>query len=702
MKKNKKSKKFVFLIAFFLSLFSLGFLATIGYFTYHVISQKKIKYVEIQNVDDDNFLNQDEDIKIENSSDQSIIFNRKGNENDFKFGNLTIIEKPFKTTDGNDEYFLGPWGISLLNEMFKERAVFGPEINDLKSIRINDSISPKLDNLANGLYFPKEREIYISIKNIISNDNNPIAQKKEIEKKSIIAKRVETIFGTVMHEYTHHIDNTYNKTLRSNDELANNDLVEYDDRHNHFFNRDYVATTNNKKFLTEFRKNLNYQDLKEDEDRNKYLRRKNDFQHQIDTIPVYKEFSSNELFRAANISNLSQEEKNRYLELNNKKFFFNNNNKFVKIQFALPTDLNQIRYLFSLTELIPRELIKLSLGPNWWFYGEETNLINRLKEGSDLFDDFFYFQKPNGELVFNAAGVDILKNLGLGKRIQNGLLTFAPNWVFQEQIENFISNVRLGSNQEFIKPFKDIKDQFHKGLFKAYIDLMGFGELISFANFNEENKKNINFGGYFQIPKELFKFKKLNSQANNKKQLIKNLNSLKPKLLLVEKENDKNYIELDLKFQKYNFITKKQWNSIYYFHNKGNKLNENYYNEQWIYPLKNNNYTYVSYFANNSNKSDLIKKFKNKQFDLKLWIDLNQDGNPNLGEKNQKNNETFSLMNDNFWNNNGFDFFKKNVQNQRKTTTFRNSFLNTSSKYEWFKLNHDQDSKKYYYSIEEY
>ncbi|SYV90450.1 Uncharacterised protein, partial [Metamycoplasma alkalescens] len=117
----------------------------------------------------------------------------------------------------------------------------------------------------------------------------------------------------------------------------------------------------------------------------------------------------------------------------------------------------------------------------------------------------------------------------------------------------------MGSNQEFIKPFKDIKDQFHKGLFKAYIDLMGFGELISFANFNEENKKNINFGGYFQIPKELFKFKKLNSQANNKKQLIKNLNSLKPKLLLVEKENDKNYIELDLKFQKYNFITKKQW-----------------------------------------------------------------------------------------------------------------------------------------------
>ncbi|SYV90449.1 Uncharacterised protein, partial [Metamycoplasma alkalescens] len=45
-----------------------------------------------------------------------------------------------------------------------------------------------------------------------------------------------------------------------------------------------------------------------------------------------------------------------------------------------------------------------------------------------MFDDFFYFQKPNGELVFNAAGVDILKNLGLGKRIQNGLLTFAPNW----------------------------------------------------------------------------------------------------------------------------------------------------------------------------------------------------------------------------------------------------------------------------------
>ncbi|PZV99832.1 MYPU_1760 family metalloprotease [Metamycoplasma auris] len=687
MKEKKSHRSKLFWFSFLLAIFSFGIIGVVAFLSYKHLRTTYAK------IDDSNY---NSHIVIEKSNKNELIFNRKeGKDHSYKIGNLTIIEKPYRTKDNKNEYFLGELGMSLLNTMFKERALYGPEINYLKAIRINDTFNGDLDLNANGIYLPATQEIFIPIKSILQNNIQSLEGYRDPNfKKFIIAKRVEYIFGTIMHEYTHHIDNTYNKTLKPKDELADDSLVSYSDPHNHGFGSDvsFKVETNNKHFLKSFRTNLNYRDPKNDGERNFYLRNQRDFYHKENEIPIYKEFSANDLFRLANYSNLSKEEKEKYELLNSNRYFFNNN-KDVPISFANPTNLKQLRYLYSFVELIPRELIKLSLGPNYWFYKPQN-----------AFNNYFYFVKDNQkDLIFSAAGVDILKNISLSRN--NKLITFAPNWVFKDQIEDFISNHKYDDPRLINKPFSDVGDQFQRGLFKSYIDLMGYRELISFANEGNnlfKDNKELNFGGYFQIKKDFLTKKdhNLNDLGINfrfdKDEFIEELNKLNPKLLLVEKNNNKNFLEVNFDFQSYNFLTKKKWNSIYGYHNKDfNK--QNYHNEKWIYP-NNEEYEYISYFTKNVNKNEILNKFKDKEFDVKLWIDWNGDKEFNNNEKN----EVFSLLNDNFHNNLGKNFYKYSLENKRKTTTFRTNFLNSNFRYQWFKINLDDKTNKYYYSINDY
>ncbi|WP_330463395.1 MYPU_1760 family metalloprotease [Metamycoplasma gateae] len=683
---KKKSKFRIFLFALFITVFSFGILGIAGYFTYNAIFKKidnKLREEEtvnpIDNNDDEKNEAENEKEKKQNNKnivvelrekDKAIIFNRKesdGSESlnkNFVVGNLTFVEKPISIdSDNTPVYYLGSKGLTFLNNMFKKRAMFGPEINALKKVNINVETNLVSQDNTNGLYLPRRNEMYIFIKNIINNNRSLMTQSVE--------KRAEIIFGTLMHEYSHHIDNMYNKAIKKNDEYANNDLIEYDGDHDfkHF-------EINNKKFLNDFRINLNYHD---DTNRNKFLRSKDDFYYDKNKIPVYKDFSSNDLFRAANVD-ISAEEKKRFEVLNSNKYFFNNN-KYQSINFSSPANLKSIRYLFSFTELFPREMIKLSLGPNYWFYNPNKSLV----------ENFFFFVKSNKELIFNAAGDDILKNLNVIRRnslsLNNELVTFAPNWVFKDQIETFRSNIFNIKNNKYETPFENVGDQFHKGLFKAYIDLLGWGELISFTNYNLHNDKKdtLNFGGYFQLPTKILNDEKFSN--------------LDKKIILVEKNNEGNFEELDFDMQDYNFIAKKKWNSIYRYYNK-NQKQENYYNEDWIYPnLFKEGYEYVSYFIKDLNKNKIKQKFRNNKFDIRIWIDLNQDGKYDLNDK--KNNEVISLLNDNEWNNSGDIFYQRYLNNKRKSTTFRR-FYAPSIKYEWFKLNQDLIDKKYYYSIENY
>ncbi|MBN4089355.1 MYPU_1760 family metalloprotease [Mycoplasma enhydrae] len=617
-------------------------------------------------------------IKIFKDEDEVIHFNDKKIKGkqainpDFQYGNLSIKENPFifKYPDGKTEkfYFLGEEGITILNNMFIKRGIYGPEINALKNVYIN--FETQGSGNANGLYYTGKQEMYIFPKLFVENNAIQI-------KNTTVGKRVEMVFGTLMHEYAHHIDNIYNRSTKKNDIFANDDLVENElkDGHDHGGSSNGKRINNNK-FINEFRANLNYHDIN-DSERYKYMRNKNDFEHSSNKIPVYKDISSNDLFRLVNL-NISPYEKSQIeSKLYDGKHYFTNNSR-QKITYTAPVDKKSIDYLFSMAELFPRELIKLSLGPNGAFYD-----IRKPEE------NFLYFKteiRNNGfKAHFSAIGDDALKTISFWKNTSdwNYINAYAPNWVFKNQIEHFVSQQINHLSGEYIKPFQGVGDKFHKGLFKAYIDLMGWGQLISFAhyNLNNSNSNEINLGGYFQLPKQ--------------KNIYKNKEVA---LIFVAKNDPTNFIKNNIVLQDYNFIAKKQWNSIYDGWSKKNEQ-ANYWTEKWIYGnLFKEDSEYVSYIARNINSTELNNKFKNKQFDVKLWIDFNDDKKYDLNDSS----EVFSLLNDNKYNNLGNNFLQKHNNDKRVISPYRHFGTKLLGQiYEKFELSKDIDGK-YYYTLLEY
>ncbi|AZZ65678.1 hypothetical protein DMC14_002700 [Metamycoplasma phocicerebrale] len=674
---NNKTKAGKIFLSIILIILTLGAISVGGYFAYKFLNSSINQ--KINNIGSDYYEESNDSsgaFKFFYDKDNNLIFNAKKTEksgeikSSFKYGNLTIMEKPVYTDGNKKYYYLGEKGIQLLNTMFKKRALYGPEINALKSIKIGFPSKDNKNNSANGLYYPSLREIYIFTDGPLNNNLKLLNQP--------VAKRVEIIFGTIMHEYTHHIDNMYNKSIKETDEFSDNTLIEDNgDGHEHGGNSHIIKKRqiNNKKFLKEFRFNLNYHDIPLAQ-KSKYIRRESDFEYIKGKIPVYKDFSSNDLFRFVNLD-ISEFEKENYNKMFDNKHYFNNN-KNQEINFANPIESKSLKYLFSFAELIPRELVKLSLGPNSTFYVDKNyksleNFLYFAKERNDLFG--------NIEVIFSSTGDDILKTISKAKHktTWKDIWAYAPNWVFRKQIEEFVSNKWDNDNFEYEKPFKNVGDTRHKGLFKAYVDLMGWGQLISFAhyNINNDSGNSLNFGGYFQLPKN-------NTEYQNKKM----------KLLLVSKDNNKKIIESNITLQKYNLITKKEWDSKYES-SLPEGQQKNYWTEKWIYPeLFKENFYYVSYIARNINKPNFNKIIGNNAFDIKLWIDLNNDGKYDLEDINQK--EVFSLLNDDKFNNKGKNFFDKYVNDQRKTTTYK-MYSYRDSLAEWFELKKDTNNKYYYY-----
>ncbi|MFV8479313.1 MYPU_1760 family metalloprotease [Mycoplasma sp. VS428] len=99
-----------------------------------------------------------------------------------------------KENPANNRYLLGPGGLAYLANEFKRKVTFGPEVYDLEAININDfTIIPAT---ANGLYIPSTKNIYI---------NGAFM----CETNATLYDRVATIMQTLFHEYMHHWANNY-------------------------------------------------------------------------------------------------------------------------------------------------------------------------------------------------------------------------------------------------------------------------------------------------------------------------------------------------------------------------------------------------------------------------------------------------------------------------------------------------------------
>ncbi|AWX69524.1 MYPU_1760 family metalloprotease [[Mycoplasma] anseris] len=603
MKKNKKSVT-IFLIIFGI-LFGFGILAGLGYAAYLFVPSL-IKSVPFWKV-------------IANDESKSILYNQKyasSNKNEilktYEYGNLSIKEYAYSVDeDGNPIYFLGPEGLKLLNEEFKKRAMYGPEINLLRNVYINKSSD--IEKKANGYYLPSDDEIYLSISAIVDPSNYLDHDWRE-EKLSI---KVDMVLAVLVHEYMHFVANSYNNNHRIND-LNSDKTLEYNLDSSQVVKANYV---NNKKFITEFRKYLGY---------NPSI---------IDQIPYYKnitppeneinvfsKWSAYDLFELANLPfNASK----NWNQLQEKNYYFNNS-RISPTRFTTPADTEIIKYLYSFEELIPREFLKMSFPASDLIF--KDSLFNFFPKDKSGWNNFLYY--TNGDFFWvTAIGDDVLKSIGKGIRSED--LLFSTNWVFDKELAKLVNKQGIKIYNTAIYP----ANYRLKGLFKAYVDLYGYGQAISFLGNHSIDSQNesMHIGGFLPFDYD-----------------EKNID--KPTYLVLSNQQNQS-IDLNMHIHANNFIAKKSYNEVY--------------SEDMLKPdfLDYKIHKY-SYFTDELTYEDINKYFNNQKFDAKIWIDTNKD-NLKQEEELLPLNMTYNQLR--------FEETKRTITNFRVPMTWGHNILNNKT-----------------------
>ncbi|WP_369085827.1 MYPU_1760 family metalloprotease [Metamycoplasma spumans] len=570
----------------------------------------------------------------------------------YAYGNLSITEYPFHIDEKNKkDYFLGEHGHEILNNMFKLRANFGPEINALRKVYINKSFPEKsIWDGVNGLYLPTSSVIYINISNILKTYGYKVYDLT-------LEQRVELILSVLIHEYSHHIDNVYNQAVKPSDPYANNNYI--DKRRNN----EQISV--NKKFTDNFIEALNYKIP------NKYIettqripntnkletvstplvRDNNDIRlnRGLFTEPnaIFSKFSNYDLFKIANVP-LNKEEEKLYSLIDKNNFYFNNSSDNL-IRFSDPVKLKDIKYSYSLAELFPRELLKMSYtsNPNLYYYN------------TDMFDNYLYFFNPeNRKPYLTAIGDDIIKMVA-PRAFKNNIKIYSSNWVFDSELKSFYSE-----NNKYTF-YKIKRNRALAQLFSAYVDLMGYRQAISYIGNNNWNlnddleyspdKDNVNLAGYLK-----FKREDLNE---------KNVLKYKVSMLIGTNDDPKKNTKVSLNQTGYNYIAKSFWNQPYV------NLNgvRGTYSEKDLYSLNSEeNYEYVAYYSDSVAIKKLDSLTHNEKLNINLWIDRNKNNEIEADEvESILNNSSIISSEQN-------DYYNVEKHNKRTITNYRNYFYYAS------------------------
>ena len=240
------------------------------------------------------------------------------------------IDVPVKLVEHESDgyYFLGDEGLKILNQRIKDDLQFGPEIETLKLIRINNL--GLLSTNVNGQYNPFTQEIDISI----SNFNNSWFQ-------NITAKeKVDLIYPTIFHEYGHHFSNTYITSIYTSDPRNSKKL--YSQSGNKSIHKNIPTY-----FLNEFEKSLHYSNSSES-----LLLSNNK-----DSISSFK--TAKELFDKANgidVKNYSDD--NNFLGID--QMNLDTKIPFKNKEYHFQINSQNYFYYFSIDELLTRKLQQIS------------------------------------------------------------------------------------------------------------------------------------------------------------------------------------------------------------------------------------------------------------------------------------------------------------------------------------------------------
>lgn len=520
--KNKKKTKFIFTTTLAISFAGIG----IGsyFLTDYLLNLNKIKNILPDNVNSSgiqrgNFIKQEKDWNNEKEPTY-----------------VELIEYEY-----NGKYFLNKEGLKKLNRKINKYLPFSSEIDQLKYISFNDALSlPKDINQINGQYKPFTMELDIDVRRFmdISNDIS-------------IDKKVDFVFATILHEYGHHLANTYITSNQENDPLI--------------YNKEQLRTYLNKDalvnkfipeaFLSKWEDSLNYNNPIYSEIENKQYSTNNHY-------PIYKDFSSRDLYRIAN-----------YTPENIWEVLSKNPNK----EYVAPSEVGSfkysldsvLKYSYGIDELLTRHLVS----------------FNYISENSNI-DDYLLFGYGDKRAI-NSFAPDILQRNYIFSDFSFTYSTdniFGGNIMYQEN--DFINNFKLESKATKI--------------LEAYREVFGYGKLISQIYMDNSNNRNVESEDKKGLHRETIKPEDFNKIKIGG--YIPKSRNIK-KLVLKLKNNENIFIN----------INKINSNSL---KTKLNPLDNKYLN---------NDDDYISYLSDQIDFNDPKLNFGNIE-NISYWEDINNDG----------------------------------------------------------------------------
>ncbi|MEA4162682.1 MYPU_1760 family metalloprotease [Mycoplasma sp. 4404] len=600
------------------------------------------------------------------------------------YTNVTFRDYAYYVSEDKSErrYLLGPEGLVLYAHEFKRKIPFSTEVFDLEAININNF--SVIDNTANGLYIPNIKNIFI---------NGFFFCESGMSLYEIIAYMMQTTF----HEYMHHWANSYAEIAFKKDVLAkyysfenddsdlvNPSIIYYSpgatikDQHNHLYIQYW-----NKSFVDSFQYLLNYDvtsKSKISDETWEILRadnnKKNSFIHNV--------FSPKDIWDLSNgkPSNPDVIELNKKLKEHSKLYYSPDT------KFGLSS--NNIRYYYSLTELVPREYLKYGFEP--YFNINLPNPIGPAMEdsrnkGQDIFTmsyfSYAHIDKTSSSTTYTISPTSLADDMSK-VFLNNFDSQYRQGWYIQGDltIQENSNRTRTYKNQSSIllptTPFalseyqpqvgyrtkteylnlQKIKQDKSVDFYKLFLDTMGYGKTISQLYYDNSGWKWID-SEHSQIE---------NNEANQHKiKLSGYLDSNEyTGFVFVNPNNNQVTATSKIKYlDTFNFFGHKTFD-------KGALLSNSLTSEQAqqreeqlnnrIYPNSLNEYTnalFIPYIS-----EDFITKPSNNSV-IYLWKDLN---NNNIAEENEILLEKEITLPENRWVTTARSTKNENVYNIIKTT----------------------------------
>ncbi|MBW0595757.1 hypothetical protein MADP15_00042 [Mycoplasma anatis] len=358
---------------------------------------------------------------------------------------IKFVDFAYYEDKNGPRFLLGEEGLKYLAREFKNKVPFGPEVFNLNAIHINDFNI--VDDKVRGLFISNVNTIYINA-NFLSENGYDIETK------------VQNIIPTIFHEYLHYWAKTYAEVGidSKNSELNKNTLLISSKS-----DEGYQTSAWNKNFVNNFKEQLGYNSTK------KYPTVNN-------KQSLFSNLSLNDLWNIANGGPSSA--------YPNKNYFVSQISHKKSDGYLFDINTEEIKYYYSIDELIPRELTKYFFIPYYFPY-EETVI-----KDSSTFENVIYRNNWYGleSLIYQNGSYynDFTPNslyVDYSKTILNPVVKYAgSNW--------FNTNDKiLVVYQNYLQTNKEKAKQFYKLL----LETMGYGKTISqVINVAKNNTNKIN------------------------------------------------------------------------------------------------------------------------------------------------------------------------------------------------------------------